>query len=186
MNARVRLRSPSPSIRATAIVVLSWKINRGTSPRKAKPPRWPSRMTGDDPTQTTVRRSSARPRRPPGAHRVPGADRYVVPKGRKSACHNVLGQIRCAKWPVDRRTSRTYFRRFVHHRNRPELFLPGPGGVVLLSTVSNHSPKCSMHLAGRDRHHRHQDSHQEEPDPELKAPGFPENHSLPNRQGVWL
>ena len=59
--------------------------------------------------------------------------------------------------------------------------LPGPGGVVLFSTVSNHSPKCGMLLSGCDRHHRHQ----EVPDTERKAPELPESHSLPNRQGVW-
>ena len=40
---------------------------------------------------------------------LPGADPYVVPKGGKSACHNTLGQLRCAMWPVGRRTSRTAY-----------------------------------------------------------------------------
>ena len=185
MNARVRLRSPSPSIRATASVVLSWNINRGTSPRKAKPPRWPSRMTGDDHpdhSQTQLSPPATAARCAPGSGRGPvcGAEGRKIPM---SQCvgPDTLRQV------AGRSTNITnIFPALRPPQKSSGTFLPGPGGVVLLSTVSNHSPKCSMRLAGRDRHHRHQDRHQEVPDPELKAPEFPENHSLPNRQGVWL
>ena len=43
MNVRVRLRRPSPSIQATASLVLSYRMLWGTLPRNAKAYTCPSR-----------------------------------------------------------------------------------------------------------------------------------------------
>ena len=50
---------------------------------------------------------------------LPGADRYVVPKGGQSACHNALGQLRCAMWPAPSRDSPSRARLSSEDATRP-------------------------------------------------------------------